>query len=835
MKTKLAYGILAAGLVAFTAAVPLDGQAAANPNYDLLERVDLTDPNGVVTSSKSVFVTGPQTAFNDSAALNSSANRLCIQDKAVDLIYDFETPTVVNSYGIYNYNDGQTDKKTLCPARAPRSWTFSGSNDGTSWIVLDEQLWESSWTKSQYRFYVTGNTAAYRYYKLDITANNGNEYTQFAKLEYYNVDTSPLSDFLTLGGVSVTSSEDLITASIDYTTPAYASVTNVVMMYGESADALTDSVSANYYLSKATATITGLKPLDVRYFKFLVAAQNGSSSETLESEVLSYGARSTATLTTAGPYLTPENWSSGTVPDQYYIDVVVDGDVEKTSMLTATERGFTATCGVLTITEGDTVKFSTTYSDGGTTLSWNCVAITNFGHFVTNEKKKNLTHFNFSAVRAPSYIASTGSIEFNNPGWQTGNSRMYLMLDGTVNDGLLSLVGEPKKQSYCSIEFKGGGVLTNNNIIRIAAKGGYASEAGSTSIALTGGNSTITGTGVIKLDYSERDMDGNQKVQMNGAGLSTTLCNDTDHTIVGGGSIGACKLLNKGLIKADSDRESLTLFAPFYGFFDSLRPGPQSAVNDVNGRIVATGPKGIRISLQRYSESKHKEASTLNGRFINKGLIEARTGSRIKFEPGINTESTSTSTSTAVGNFETIGLELGGRIAGGGRFENPRLVYIADGAKLMPGDLSNNDGTGESTCGTLSFTSNLVMRANAAAEFQCRKPEAGKYDSVWVNGDATVAGTLKFLENPSSGTYPLFTSTGTLTCDLKTLKVECAEGVKAPKLKLVESTYAVEQQKVVDDVPVVDEETGEPVMETVYLQCQRIEATWMNGFTIILR
>ena len=69
----------------------------------------------------------------------------------------------------------------------------------------------------------------------------------------------------------------------------------------------------------------------------------------------------------------------------------------------------------------------------------------------------------------------------------------------------------------------------------------------------------------------------------------------------------------------------------------------------------------------------------------------------------------------------------------------------------------------------------------------------------------------------------------------KTMKVECAEGVKAPKLKLVESTYAVEQQKVVDDVPVVDEETGEPVMETVYLQCQRIEATWMNGFTITLR
>ncbi|MGN0876184.1 MAG: hypothetical protein ACI4TC_02840 [Kiritimatiellia bacterium] len=74
----------------------------------------------------------------------------------------------------------------------------------------------------------------------------------------------------------------------------------------------------------------------------------------------------------------------------------------------------------------------------------------------------------------------------------------------------------------------------------------------------------------------------------------------------------------------------------------------------------------------------------------------------------------------------------------------------------------------------------------------------------------------------------------------KTMKIECAQGVKAPKLKLVESTYPVEEEVGVVDGegnPVMDAETGLQVTETktVDYPCQRIEATWMNGFTITLR
>ena len=177
-------------------------------------------------------------------------------------------------------------------------------------------------------------------------------------------------------------------------------------------------------------------------------------------------------------------------------------------------------------------------------------------------------------------------------------------------------------------------------------------------------------------------------------------------------------------------------------------------------------------------------------------------------------------------------------------------MCIGDGAILSPGDLANTNGTGVSTCGTLTFLSNLVLREPAAipdseettsgaiTEFQCRKPEAGKYDSVWVNGDATVAGTLRFLRQPKAGTYPLFTSTGTLTCDLSALKIDLADGVKAPKLRLnTVATYTVEEP-VLDEVsgePVLDEETGLPKTQTVEMPCQRLEATWVGGFTVFVR
>jgi|SRR6185369_11961025 len=58
--------------------------------------------------------------------------------------------------------------------RAPKNWTFEGSQDASSWTVLDTRSNQTSWTSNVMVDYtVTGNTTMYRYYRLNISANNG--------------------------------------------------------------------------------------------------------------------------------------------------------------------------------------------------------------------------------------------------------------------------------------------------------------------------------------------------------------------------------------------------------------------------------------------------------------------------------------------------------------------------------------------------------------------------------------------------------------------------------------------------------------------------------------
>lgn len=57
--------------------------------------------------------------------------------------------------------------------RAPKNWTFEGSNDNTNWVVLDTRTNEQDWGALEIRTFEFENDTAYRYYKLNVTANNG--------------------------------------------------------------------------------------------------------------------------------------------------------------------------------------------------------------------------------------------------------------------------------------------------------------------------------------------------------------------------------------------------------------------------------------------------------------------------------------------------------------------------------------------------------------------------------------------------------------------------------------------------------------------------------------
>ena len=57
--------------------------------------------------------------------------------------------------------------------RDPKTWTFQSSNDGSTWTTLDTQSNQTFLTRDHADVYNIGNTTAYRYYQINITANNG--------------------------------------------------------------------------------------------------------------------------------------------------------------------------------------------------------------------------------------------------------------------------------------------------------------------------------------------------------------------------------------------------------------------------------------------------------------------------------------------------------------------------------------------------------------------------------------------------------------------------------------------------------------------------------------
>jgi hypothetical protein len=72
------------------------------------------------------------------------------------------------------------------PNRAPKDFKLQGSNNNSTWTDLDTRTGESSWLAGEIRDYTLASTsAAYRYYRLNISANNGDSLIQLAELYLY--------------------------------------------------------------------------------------------------------------------------------------------------------------------------------------------------------------------------------------------------------------------------------------------------------------------------------------------------------------------------------------------------------------------------------------------------------------------------------------------------------------------------------------------------------------------------------------------------------------------------------------------------------------------------
>ncbi|MBK9991286.1 MAG: immunoglobulin domain-containing protein [Verrucomicrobia bacterium] len=102
----------------------------------------------------------------------------------------FASPTVLEAYSFTSASDS--------PACDPASWILSGSNDGTTWTVIETRTAQSWGSRSLARdFILAAPTGAYTQFRFDLNASSGSV-TQLAELELYgnsvvSVELTPLS------------------------------------------------------------------------------------------------------------------------------------------------------------------------------------------------------------------------------------------------------------------------------------------------------------------------------------------------------------------------------------------------------------------------------------------------------------------------------------------------------------------------------------------------------------------------------------------------------------------------------------------------------------------
>lgn len=98
--------------------------------------------------------------------------------------YDFGSGNakVIKSYSLQPVPSNPSGSDAT---QAPKTWTFQGSNDGSSWTTLDTQTNAPSWATSEKRFYGISNTTAYRYYRVNVSANQGGSILMISDIGMY--------------------------------------------------------------------------------------------------------------------------------------------------------------------------------------------------------------------------------------------------------------------------------------------------------------------------------------------------------------------------------------------------------------------------------------------------------------------------------------------------------------------------------------------------------------------------------------------------------------------------------------------------------------------------
>lgn len=188
--------------------VLLGNLAVADPvsseGYDLVDLTDTIGSQYAISSSLSPYTNPFDNDYPDSP---TGTGRWLANGSTAYVIWDFGTPTLVNAYRIC-----PAFASHFAAARSPKDFQLLGKNDNpddaTGWTQIDaqtDQAMDGSTNGADWYFYVSDplNTTSFRYVKLNITANRGDQYTGIQEIEFFDVMSgNPTIDECSIGNIA---------------------------------------------------------------------------------------------------------------------------------------------------------------------------------------------------------------------------------------------------------------------------------------------------------------------------------------------------------------------------------------------------------------------------------------------------------------------------------------------------------------------------------------------------------------------------------------------------------------------------------------------------------
>lgn len=144
--------------------------------------IDLTDDGGTLEVSNENSNTGENSA---NLIDNNLGTKYLIPGSFTGYSFSYHSNTggakLVTKYTLVSGNDAS--------ARDPKNWVFEGSNNGTSWTILDTRTNELFPDRYQARAFRLATPAQYSYYRVSVTANNGSSIAgQITEWQVWSID-----------------------------------------------------------------------------------------------------------------------------------------------------------------------------------------------------------------------------------------------------------------------------------------------------------------------------------------------------------------------------------------------------------------------------------------------------------------------------------------------------------------------------------------------------------------------------------------------------------------------------------------------------------------------